>query len=309
MERIVTVQVANKKMNVLEVLLWAVAVLWSMGIGFIALPAKQLVLARVCFYLSAVLSLMAVIYFGVTTEMGTAPRTAILTVLTIAIVLIAVQLLRITDQHDPSKGPAAVHEPKIASEPRTDDDWTGFEDVRSNLTIFYGNNMVNVDHYDEKNKVYTPALTNSFAPLTLTIDADGNRHLTWRFGSGQAEIVDNKVTRLSPGWEMNHDRDALEIINEQSDPVAQLVRVSKHEWRLYGQFLLPGRRMLTMGPGAGMFEQPMDRIPALGDRQAPLMQPLPRIFKYPTHQFPGQREPYADEYLNSPPIDFGSGQP
>ncbi len=100
-------------------------------------------------------------------------------------------------------------------------------------------------------------------------------------GPGQApvEVKRNEFTVRVPGWDRNFDSNALEVVNNKKAPVFQLIYRTPYHIVINGIFPSPAGLMLANDDA---FSGNMPSIPKSFR--------ILRLFKYPSNQFPSQRE-------------------
>ena len=99
---------------------------------------------------------------------------------------------------------------------------------------------------------------------------------------GLIKVRGDKVSQIPPLWDMNHNSNAVEIVNESSTPIYQVFYKQPDHVRVLGIFT-GGGMVASFGEGRFSTER-TDATPSwLG---------LKPIFKYPAWQHPGE---YADK--------------
>jgi hypothetical protein len=108
------------------------------------------------------------------------------------------------------------------------------------------------------------------------------------FAPGQAyeafSLRDGKFHLLAPNWDVNASERAIEVVNENGIPIFQLIRSSAKHLHIDGLFRTKNA-VLLLGRG-GLIIQPI-----LGDAANRFVPPadfLPKMFRYPSWQHPGE---------------------
>lgn len=107
--------------------------------------------------------------------------------------------------------------------------------------------------------------------LYLDVSVYGNKDFT------PIVIKDNVATVLPSNWDKNHDDYAYEVVNENGDPIFQLIYKTQFSIVLNGIFPFPGGFILADKSGFRTGNSPFEVLH------------LDQIFKYPSSQFQGQR--------------------
>jgi hypothetical protein len=92
-----------------------------------------------------------------------------------------------------------------------------------------------------------------------------------------AEIEENTFKLVDPSWDRNYDETAFEIVNENNNPVLQVIYKTQHDVAVYGIFKGSARDVFYVTPN-GMFINSLSPIQ------------LKRLFKYPSRKYLGQEE-------------------
>ena len=123
-------------------------------------------------------------------------------------------------------------------------------------------------------------------PFRIHIGADGKLVCdvtTYSIRTARViEIRDNVISPLPAGWDMNSNRDGMEVVNEKYQPVFQMYYESPTLIRISGIIISPPAVLLATRETTQMisFQDPYlaDAIESFS---------LPRFFKYPSKMFPG----------------------
>jgi len=126
-----------------------------------------------------------------------------------------------------------------------------------------------------------PLIVSGYVPMTLKMRGDAiliSLKLWSAAGVPPVEVENNEVKVSMPGWDWNYTANALEIVNEMTVPMFQMIRKGPLRIEINGIFY--GPRGLVVASDKGIFNGPIppDVI------QEP-------IFKYPAWKYPGK---YAD---------------
>ncbi len=130
-----------------------------------------------------------------------------------------------------------------------------------------------------------PIMENGFQPFQIHTVGDKVVIDTtiWGWPLPPVEIVNNNFKVRPTNWDRNSNENALEVVDENSKPRLQVIRVNLSHYRIEGIFPLPSGGAYLAGNGITY------RLGA-GEPIPPSFQLAP-IFKYPGWKYPGK---YAD---------------
>jgi hypothetical protein len=97
-------------------------------------------------------------------------------------------------------------------------------------------------------------------------------------GAQPVEIVNNEVK--VPSWDTNYNESALEIVNEDLEPVLQIIYTRPRSVNITGVFSGYENRTFRVTPHGSVTLPPNAPVD-------PRLQ-LKRLFKYPSRKYPGQ---------------------
>lgn len=104
------------------------------------------------------------------------------------------------------------------------------------------------------------------------------------FGYGPFRLSGNKIEgRFPPEWQVNYDANAIEIVNNNLEPIYQVVYRRPEVVEIYGEFAAPGIVYILKRDG---MEMRVGGKPFFPD---PSVLGIKRIFKYPATSYAGQR--------------------
>jgi len=110
--------------------------------------------------------------------------------------------------------------------------------------------------------------------------------------SQPVEIVDNTIQLKQGTWDRNLDDTAFEVVNQDQEPVLQIIYTTPYNVTVYGVFgYETGQVIAWLSPG-GILLKP--KMPVTDSRYK-----LKRIFKYPSRKYFGQEEIGADRKGNA----------
>jgi hypothetical protein len=121
----------------------------------------------------------------------------------------------------------------------------------------------------------------------------------WGGGTGPSsvEIKENKFTVRPPNWDRNFSQNALEVINENGQPILQLIRTTPSHWVVNGVFISPDRIMVATDKGTRSVRNVPNLPPELREKLnkdiRDALANLKPIFKYPSYQHEGE---YVDNH-------------
>jgi hypothetical protein len=102
-------------------------------------------------------------------------------------------------------------------------------------------------------------------------------------GRPPIQLRDNDIMGRPPGWDMQQDKSAVEIVNDQGNPVFQLEYVSGDTARLKGVFVA-GPIIFVVDDSGGVLQTTVAAV-----QTSPVRYSLAPIFKYPSKKFRGKR--------------------
>jgi hypothetical protein len=129
--------------------------------------------------------------------------------------------------------------------------------------------------------IQTPAISPYIKDGLLTADvslfAPGQVYEAFSLRAGRFNL-------LAPNWDVNASERAIEVVNESGIPIFQLIRSSAKHLHIDGLFRTKNA-VLLLGRG-GLIIQPI--LGEAADRYVPPADFLPRMFRYPSWQHPGE---------------------
>jgi hypothetical protein len=99
------------------------------------------------------------------------------------------------------------------------------------------------------------------------------------------EITDGKYRVWPPQWDWNQSENEFEVVDENGNPVLQVIRKRSNNFQIYGLLVLPGGVVIAN-------QQSTEALPWSEIKSTP-SSTLKPIFKYPSQRFLGQ---YAVEH-------------
>ena len=95
----------------------------------------------------------------------------------------------------------------------------------------------------------------------------------------QVQLKQNVLVSIPPNWDFNSDGNAIEIVNQNQQPIFQLIYKSQYYIVINGYLYYPGGFTFVDEDGR-IIQNP---------QTVPVDYSLTRIFKYPSSKYPGQR--------------------
>lgn len=159
-----------------------------------------------------------------------------------------------------------------------------FREDANQITLSFGSNGVHVIYNVEQIKRHGPVRPfnlSGFFPVTIYYTS-GELYADVTVYGGSAlppvEIKKNQFVVRPPNWDRNSSENAFEVVNENMQPVFQMIYTTPSHIVINGIFPFPGG--LILASDAGMMINP---TPPAGFS-------LKRIFRYPSWKYPGQYE-------------------
>jgi len=152
------------------------------------------------------------------------------------------------------------------------------ENVEKVSIIFGGGSMSQSIDRLRKAPFY-PFDMNGFKPLKLYVEKNKLYSDVEVYGGSSLspiKITHNKVFNIPPNWDLNSNDKALEIVDENKNPIYQYIYKTDTQIIINGIFPYPNGLMLAQESGFTI----NPRLPAEFKLQ--------RIFKYPKWKYPGQ---------------------
>jgi hypothetical protein len=179
----------------------------------------------------------------------------------------------------------------IAAQPRREQ--PTFRGNPEYVTLKLGGNVETVAVAKLKSKKFSPVEMANTEPIHLYVE-DETLFADVTLNSGRnappIEIKHNQFDNIPVGWDLNSNQVALEIVDEQTRPVFQLVYKQPDQVRINGVFRFPIGVVVLTDSGAVQ----------LGPSQPIPFERIKRIFKYPADLYPGQ---YAAEASAQPTLE------
>ncbi len=162
-------------------------------------------------------------------------------------------------------------------------------DARQQVSLEFGGTLFAFKWGDlAKGSVMPVIIAGQTVPLKIFAD---DNHLLWVdvsiIGMGNLPIVELKKNTLQngipSGWDYNSDRNIFEVVNQNLEPVLQVIRMGPFSERVNGIFPLSNGGLVQASPSGGA----QYYGPGVAN-QAPLQGfHLDPIFKYPSNQYLG----------------------
>ncbi|MGO8667648.1 MAG: hypothetical protein ACLQUW_05730 [Desulfobaccales bacterium] len=168
----------------------------------------------------------------------------------------------------------------MAEQPPTTLEQPTFREKIEKVTIGIGNNSMVYDINILRQQKVNPLTLGGYCPITAYVEGDKLfADVTIYGGSGKPpiEIAHNEFVVRPPLWDKNSNKDALEVVDENNNPVFQIIYRSQSQVIINGIFPYPGGRVVLSGEEGMLINPPLSAKIS-----------LKRIFKYPSWQYPGQ---------------------
>jgi hypothetical protein len=137
--------------------------------------------------------------------------------------------------------------------------------------------FLSFSHAGTQTPIVSPYIKDGLLTADVTLFAPGQRYEALSLRGG-------KFSLLAPNWDVNASERAIEVVNESGVPIFQLVRSSSKHLRIDGLFRMTDA-VLLLGRG-GLFIQPI--LGEAANRFSPPPDFLPKMFRYPSWQHPGE---------------------
>lgn len=163
---------------------------------------------------------------------------------------------------------------------KTVKDQPTFVEKVEKVTFQFGNNIVTQDIERLREKKFEPFHLQGYSPISLYVE-DNKLYADVKIygGTGKPpiEVVHNIFVVRQPRWDYNSNKNSLEIINENHEPIFQMIYKTQSHIIVNGILPLPkGIMLLSQDKGMQIIQT------------VPTDFHLKRIFKYPSSQYPEQ---------------------
>lgn len=173
-------------------------------------------------------------------------------------------------------------EPPLAAPARPELEQPTFRESSAFVDIKMGTSHWNYPFADLLDDGVVPRPFGRPLPVRLYLDPETYKiytDATISAGSSQpaVELKRNVITTLRQSWDYNSNASALEVVNENQQPVFQLIYKAPSRIEINGIFVVPGGTFAASDTGATYNPDPKTYS-------------LKRIFKYPSWKYKGEYE-------------------